>query len=158
MGAVYFYHLTESSLESTLPGLLDRARGQGWRVLVRGTDPDQLAQLDALLWQGPPESFRAHGMAGGPSDADQPILLGTQVGMEGFDCVMCIAGADLTAAEVATSKRACVLFDGHDESALSAARTQWKTLTGQGVAAQYWAQEDGRWTNKAESGGSDARA
>ena len=34
MGAVYFYHLTDSPLETTLPGLLDRARGQGWRVLV----------------------------------------------------------------------------------------------------------------------------
>ncbi|MEM1101745.1 MAG: DNA polymerase III subunit chi, partial [Pseudomonadota bacterium] len=35
--------------------------------------------------------------------------------------------------------------------AVARARVQWKALTGAGVAAQYWAQEDGRWTMKAES-------
>ena len=52
MGAVFFYELQGAPLETTLPMLLDKARGQGWRVLVRGTDPALLTQLDAALWQG----------------------------------------------------------------------------------------------------------
>ncbi|MBS1304139.1 DNA polymerase III subunit chi [Loktanella sp. SALINAS62] len=150
MGAVYFYHLTDSPLEQALPMLLDRARGQGWRVLVRGTDPARLALLDDALWQGPADAFRPHGMSGGPHDADQPVLLGIDTPADGFACVMSIDSAPLTAAEVGLSERACILFDGHDESALATARGQWKSLTDAGCAAQYWAQSDGTWTKKAE--------
>ncbi|MBU2358863.1 MAG: DNA polymerase III subunit chi, partial [Alphaproteobacteria bacterium] len=138
MGAVYFYHLTESPIDQALPQLVDRAAGQGWRVLIRGRRMPLLDRLDAVLWQGPPDNFRAHGMAG-DHDADQPILLGIDTPAEGFDCVMSVDGADLTAAEIATAARACVLFDGHDGDALQRARSQWKALTGAAVAAQYWA-------------------
>ena len=41
MGAAYFYHLTRRPLEETLPVLLDKARGAGWRVAVRGRDPER---------------------------------------------------------------------------------------------------------------------
>ncbi|MCB5198084.1 DNA polymerase III subunit chi [Loktanella sp. TSTF-M6] len=150
MGAVYFYHLTDSPLEQALPMLLDRARGQGWRVLVRGTDPDRLARLDEVLWQGPADGFRPHGLAGGPHDADQPILLGVDNPAGGFACVMSIDGAPLNATEVGLSDRACVLFDGHDGDALAIAREQWKTLTAAGCTAQYWAQDGGAWSKKAE--------
>ena len=50
MGAAYFYHLTETPLEATLPMLLDKARGAGWRVLVRGTDRALLERLDQVLY------------------------------------------------------------------------------------------------------------
>lgn len=152
MGAAYFYHLTDSPMEATLPMLLGKARGAGWRTLVRG--PDALVQrLDQMLWAGGQDDFLPHGIAGGPHDADQPILLGADVPAEGFACVMCVGGADVTPSEVGLSDRTCILFDGHDPEALANARTQWKTLTGAGVSAQYWAQDDGRWIKKAESGG-----
>ncbi|MBQ2263374.1 MAG: DNA polymerase III subunit chi [Loktanella sp.] len=148
MGAVFFYELQGSPLETTLPMLLDRARGQGWRVLVRGSDPALLARLDDLLWQGPVDAFLPHGLAGGPHDADQPILLG-DVPSDGFACVMAVGGADVTAKEAEALDRACILFDSQD-AAKARARVQWKTLTEAGIAAQYWAQEDGRWVKKAE--------
>lgn len=152
MGAVYFYHLTESPLDAALPMLVDRARGAGWRVLVRGSDRALLERLDALLWQGPPESFNAHGLAtGGPQDALQPVLLG-EAEATGFDCVMSIGGAGITAEEVAALERACVIFDGQDGAAVQVARGQWKALTDAGASAQYWAQDDGRWVKKAETG------
>ena len=151
MGAVYFYHLTESPLEAALPMLLDRALSQGWRTLVRGRDRGLLERLDAVLWEGPKDGFLPHGLAGGPHDADQPVLLGAEVAADGFDCVMSVDGADLSASEVGLCQRACVIFDGHDGEALARARGQWKALTGAAVAAQYWAQEDGRWVKKAET-------
>lgn len=149
MGAAFFYHLTENPLEATLPMLIGKARGAGWRVLVRGKDRDLLTRLDDVLWQGPEDGFLPHGMAGGPHDAEQPVLLG-DVPSAGFGCLMSVGGADVSADEVTALERTCILFDGHDGAALNVARGQWKALTDAGCAAQYWAQEDGRWTKKAE--------
>ena len=149
MGAAFFYHLTDSPLEATLPMLIGKARGAGWRVLVRGNDAALLKRLDEVLWQGPEDGFMPHGLAGGPHDGDQPVLLGDGPS-DGFACVMSVAGADVTPDEVAALERTCILFDGHDGTALQTARGQWKTLTEAGCAAQYWAQEAGRWTKKAE--------
>lgn len=151
MGAAYFYHLTDTPLDATLPMLIGKAREAGWRVLVRGTDPDLLKRLDEQLWQGADDGFLPHGLAGGAHDADQPVLLG-DVPSDGFACVMSVAGADVTPDEVGAAERICILFDGQDEAAVQTARGQWKTLTIAGCAAQYWAQEGGRWTKKAESG------
>lgn len=153
MGAVFFYELQGAPLETTLPMLLDKARGQGWRVLVRGTDPALLTQLDAALWLGPVDHFLPHGLAGGPHDADQPVLLGDLPATD-FACVMAVGGAAVTAEEAVQLARACILFDSA-EDAKAQARLQWKTLTDAGIAAQYWAQEDGRWVKKAER---DARS
>lgn len=149
MGLAYFYHLTDSPLEATLPMLVGKAQGAGWRVLIRGTDPVLLERLDRQLWQGAPDSFVPHGRAGGPHDDQQPVLLG-DVSCDGFACVMSVGGAQVTAEEVGALERVCILFDGHDGAALSQARSQWKVLTDAGCSAQYWAQEDGRWTKKAE--------
>ena len=151
MGAAYFYHLTESPLEATLPTLVEKSRAAGWRVLVRGREPVLLQRLDQVLWEKPVDSFLPHGMAGGPHDARQPVLLGVDVVAEGFDCLMSVGGADLTGAEVGLAERACILFDGADPDAVAHARTQWKALTGAVCAAQYWAQDGGRWTKKAEA-------
>ena len=149
MGAADFYQLKDSPLEATLPMLIGKARGAGWRVLVRGTDEVLLKRLDEVLWQGSEDGFLPHGLAGGPHDAEQPVLLG-DVPSDGFGCVMTVGGAEVSDAEVKALERVCILFDGFDDAALNAARGQWKTLTDAGCQAQYWAQEDGRWTKKAE--------
>jgi DNA polymerase-3 subunit chi len=153
MGAAYFYHLTGSPLEVTLPMLLDKALGAGWRVVVRGTSAERLDWLDEKLWLGPDEGFFPHGIAGGEFDADQPVLLSlTAERPNGADCIMAVDGAAVEATDVDGVERVCILFDGNDPEAVEAARGQWKELTGAGCAAQYWSQEDGRWTKKAESG------
>ena len=151
MGAAYFYHLTRRPLEETLPVLLEKARGAGWRIAVRGRDPERMAWLDDRLWQGPEESFPAHGLAGGPHDARQPVLL--TAGPEAAnapDCVMAVDGAAVSAEEVQALQRVCILFDGTDPEAVQHARTQWKSLTDAGCSAQYWSEESGRWEKKAE--------
>ena len=149
MGSAYFYQLKDSPLEATLPMLVGKARSAGWRVLVRGQDPALIKRLDELFWQGADDGFMPHGVAGGAHDADQPVLIG-DVPSDGFGCLMSVAGAAVSDAEVNAMERVCILFDGHDEAALDHARGQWKTLTDAGCSAQYWAQEDGRWTKKAE--------
>lgn len=155
MGAAYFYHLTRGPLEETLPMLLDRSRQAGWRVVVRGIDEGRLRYLDEKLWQGAEDSFLPHGLAGGPQDALQPVLLGADVTAEanGAACLMAVDGAPVSPEEVNGLDRVCILFNGLDEAAVQQARVQWKSLTDAGCAAQYWSEESGRWEKKAETGG-----
>ena len=152
MGDAYFYHLTDSPLEIALPMLIGKARQAGWKVVVRGREAEHIKWLDEKLWLGPDESFEPHGIAGGSFDADQPVLLTTGSDVPNdATCLMCVDGTDVTAEETGEMDRACVIFDGHNADAVAHARTQWKALTDAGVTAQYWAQESGRWTKKAES-------
>lgn len=151
MGSVFFYHLTRGPLDQTLPVLLEKARGAGWRIAVRGNDPDRMGWLDERLWQGSKDSFLAHGLQGGAHDALQPILLTTGADVANSpECVMAVDGAAVTADEVAALQRVCVLFDGTDPEAVQHARGQWKSLTDAGCSAQYWSEESGRWEKKAE--------
>ncbi|SEO68224.1 DNA polymerase III, chi subunit [Salinihabitans flavidus] len=153
MGSAYFYHLTRAPLEATLPLLIGKALAAGWRVAVRGRSSERMEWLDQKLWLQGDESFLPHGLAGGPHDADQPVLLTCEAALpNGAACVMAIDGAEVRPEEVEAVARVCILFDGHDEAAMTRAREQWKALTGAGCAAQYWSEETGRWEKKAESG------
>ncbi|MGH1368885.1 MAG: DNA polymerase III subunit chi [Maritimibacter sp.] len=150
MSEAFFYHMTETPLEVTLPILLSKARGAGWEVVVRALSEDRLRWLDERLWLDPVDGFLPHGIAGGPHDADQPILLTTQSQIAG--CLVSVDGAAVQADEVAATQRTMVLFDGNHEGAVEAARNQWRSLTSAGIKAKYWSQETGRWELKAESG------
>lgn len=144
MGAAYFYHLTASSAADTLRLLLPKALGAGWDVAVR-CPGEMAAALDEALWLG--EGFLPHGLAGGPHDADQPVLIGAEVA--GRACLMSLGGADVAPDDVSERERVCILFDGQDGAAVERARGQWKALTAAGCEAQYWAQDGGRWERKA---------
>lgn len=151
-GEVFFYHLTRTPLEQTLPVLLERCRANGWRVVVRGADEGRLSWLDEKLWLLGDDSFLPHGLSGGPHDALQPVLLTSDPTLRA-DCLMCVDGAAPDPTEVADMLRTCVLFDGLDDMAVQTARRHWKTLTDAGCKAVYWSQESGRWEKKADSGG-----
>ena len=153
MGAVFFYHLTRNPVEVTLPILLGKARGAGWRVAVRGRDPARLDWLDQRLWvSGPEQEFLPHGLAGHPHSEDQPILLTTEAEAPNRpDCVMALDGAIVEPQEVQALGRVCILFDGHSDEAVEQAREQWRSLTQAGCSAQYWSEESGRWEKKAEA-------
>ena len=153
MGAALFYHLTRGPLEQTLPQLLGKARAAGWRVAVRGTDAGRMEWLDDRLWLGADDGFLPHGLAGGPHDADQPVLLTTAPDLPNrAACLMAVDGAEVSPDEVGRLERVCILFDGNDPSAVERARGQWRALTHAGCAAQYWSEESGRWEKKAEAG------
>jgi DNA polymerase-3 subunit chi len=150
MGEVWFYHLTRTPLDDFLPTLLQRSVGQGWRVEVRGRDRDRMAWLDTALWVAGKEAFLPHGLAGGPHDAWQPVLLTTGPVAGDFNCLVAVDGADLQPAEMAPLARCCVVFDGNDAAATDHARDQWRLLTEAGIGAKYWAEEGGRWAMKRE--------
>ncbi len=148
-----FYHLTRSPAEALLPTLIAKSRDAGWRVELRGTDAGRMDRLDELLWQG--DGFLPHGLAGGPHDAAQPILLtvaGTAAGTAAANapaCIIAVDGAPVGADELAALDRLCILFDGNDPAAVDAARAQWRSLTAAGATAEYWSEAGGRWEKKA---------
>lgn len=147
---ILFYHLTRSTEEHTLRTLLDRALGQGWRVMIRGTDMAALQRLDARLWQHPADGFVPHGLEGGAHDADQPVLMGLGAIANGARGLILLDGAEVDDAEARGLERIWILFDGADEARVAAARGQWKRLTDAGLSAQYWSEESGKWAKKAE--------
>lgn len=149
MGAAYFYHLTKRPLEATLPVLIAKSLEAGWRVAVRAREASLLERLDQQLWLG--DGFLPHGLAGGQHDSEQPVLLTTGEPSNDPDCLISVDGADVSVREVEAKERICILFNGADPAAVEHARDQWRKLTEAGAEAQYWAEDQGRWTKKAES-------
>ena len=153
MGVAFFYQLTESSLAQTLPTLLGKALDAGWSVEVRGSNRSTLEALDKSLWLGAEDAFLAHGLSGGPHDADQPILLtDTATPFNDRNCLVAIDAAPVDMAELDSNDRVMVVFDGADGTSLQDARNKWRDWTKGGCEAQYWAQDFGKWVKKAESG------
>ena len=154
MSEVFFYHLTSSPLEQTLPQLLERSLQNKWRILVRSGEEAHVNWLDEKLWGGNSPQFLPHGVSGGAHDVDQPILL--TIGPDNTNAaqaLMLVSGAKTSADEVTKFKRVSLIFNGNDESAVQDARSEWKVLTDAGVAAKYWSQASGRWEMKAEKNG-----
>lgn len=149
---VFFYHMTRSPLEATLPVLLEKSVQAGWRVCVRGRDQAGLQRLDELLWTQKDDSFLPHGLSGGPHDADQPILLTCDLDITNrAEALISIDGAEIRPQDLAGKARVSVLFDGNDPDAVAHARSQWKAVTAAGCTAKYWSQENGPWEMKASS-------
>jgi DNA polymerase-3 subunit chi len=150
MAEVLFYHLTLSPLEAALPDLLHKSRGRGWKVLVRGGDADRLCWLDDRLWATGDADFLPHGLAGGPHDEAQPILLTTRAdNPNAADILFAVDQAEVSSDEADIFARVCLMFDGNDPVALDHARQQWRVLTEAGLPAKYWSQESGSWQQKA---------
>lgn len=149
MAEVFFYHLTESTLEDALPALLEKSLSRGWRVVVQTGSEERMDTLDAHLWTYRDDSFLGHGLDSDPRAADQPILLTTQGGNGNTAQVRFVVdGAEPPSLD--GYERAVFMFDGHDQQQLEFARAQWKALKGQGHAVTYWQQADARrWERKA---------
>ncbi len=153
MGEVRFYHLTELPLERVLPQMLSRTLERGQRAVVRGTSAERLGWLDRELWMWPEESFLPHGVEGDPDPGRQPVWLTTSVAVpNGAAALFLVDGAAAAPDEMAAMQVTAILFDGEDPVAVDAARSQWRAVTGAGLAAVYWAQEGGRWVKKHEAG------
>lgn len=151
---MFFYHLTRSGLEATLPGLLERTLARGWRAVVRTGLPERVAALDSLLWSYAEESFLPHGSAATGFPERQPVWItaGREIPNRA-EVLFLVDGAGAETGEMAALVRTVLLFDGRDADAVAAARADWRRATQAGLAATYWAEEDGRWVRRAEAGG-----
>ena len=143
---VDFYQLGAAAHESVIAAIAGRLLGDGQRLLVVAGDEGLLARLDRQLWDQGETSFLPHGIAGGSDDARQPILLSASDDAPNLARNILIADGEWRDAALGFD-RAFFLFDGET---LEAARLAWKLLAGrEGVERHYWANESGKWVEKA---------
>jgi DNA polymerase III subunit chi len=151
---VRFYHLQRARLEEVLPVILERCHQRAERVLVLAGSTERVEALAALLWTYRPDSFLPHGTARDGEAARQPIFLGTPDpetdNPNGAPVLILSDGARHP--RIGDFKLVCELFDGHDEAAVAAARTQWKACKEAGHAVVYFQQSDaGKWQETARA-------
>lgn len=148
MTDVFFYHLERQPLERVLPELVERSLSRGWRAVVQAGLPERVEALDDLLWTYKEESFIPHGTArDGHPDAQAVYLTAAEENPNGAKVRFLVDGAEC--ADIASYERVVYLFDGHDETAVAAARENWKRARSGGHAVTYWQQDErGQWQKK----------
>jgi DNA polymerase-3 subunit chi len=142
---VDFYQLGGAAPEQVIALLAGKVVEGDGRLLVVADDPAWLAKLDRLLWSEDADGFLPHGLAGGPDDARQPVLLSTSEDAPNQARNMLIADGQWRDSAL-TYDRAFFLFS---EERVDDARLAWKLLSGRDeVERRYWANEAGKWVNK----------
>ena len=143
---VDFYQLGETAPEQVIASLAEKVLAADGRLLIVAEDEAYLARLDRMLWDQGSASFLPHGVSGGADDARQPVLLSTGPDAANNARNLLIADGQWRDAAL-TYDRSFYLFDA---ASLEAARLAWKLLAGrEAVERRYWAQEGGKWVNKA---------
>ncbi len=143
-----FYQLGSVPLQQVIASLAEKLLQRDERLVVVAADDTQLARLDRLLWDQGPASFIPHGIAGGSEDSRQPILLSTTPDAANGARNLLIADGEWRDSALAFH-RAFYVFDSET---VENARSAWRSLaTHDEVERHYWANEDGRWVEKAGS-------
>ena len=148
MTDIRFYHLTRKTLEQALPELLEKTLERGWRAVVMAGSNERVEALTQHLWTYRPDSFLPHGNAKDGNTEMQPVWLTmADERPNGADVLFLTDGAQTTRADEYT--RVCEIFDGNDESAVTAARARWKVYKAAGHDVSYWQQGERGWTKEA---------
>ncbi|MBV8739458.1 MAG: DNA polymerase III subunit chi [Alphaproteobacteria bacterium] len=147
MANVGFYHLLSTPLERALPKLLERAREQGFVIVVRAGSAERVAQLDALLWTYEEASFLPHGSTRDGNPAAQPIWL-TDRDENPNRATMLVLVDGVEPGDLSSFSRCADIFDGNDESAVAAARERWRRAREAGHELTYWQQKAAGWERR----------
>ncbi len=149
MAEILFYHLTRSTMEDVLPGLVEKSVGRGWNAVIQSGSADRIAAIDNLLWTYRDESFLAHGAQRDGTEHLQPVWLTTgEDNPNGAEIRFLLDDGALDDPE--PYERFVYLFDGHDNTSLAHARNRWKFHKEKGHEITYWQQSDfGSWEKKA---------
>jgi DNA polymerase III subunit chi len=142
-----FYHLLATPLERALPRLLERARAQDYRVLIRAASSERVEHLNALLWTYDEASFLQHGSARDGNAQSQPIWLSEHAeNPNGAAMLVLVDGVE--AEDLSSFARVADLFDGNDPAAVEAARERWRRAKESGHTLTYWQQTASGWEKK----------
>jgi len=148
MAEIGFYHLMSTPLERALPRLLERARAQDLRIVVRAGSAERVEHLNSLLWTYDEASFLAHGAQRDGNAEAQPIFLSHRDdNPNGATVLFLVDGVE--AADLGDFARCLDLFDGSDPDAVEAARGRWRSAHAAGHTLTYWQQTAAGWEKKA---------
>jgi DNA polymerase III subunit chi len=144
---ISFYHLLTTPLDRALPRLLERARAEGYRVVVRGASANRVEHLNAVLWTYDEASFLPHGASRDGNAANQPIWLTHEDdNPNGATMLVLVDGAE--PGDLAPYTHCGDLFDGSDADAVEAARGRWRSAKAAGHTLTYWQQTGAGWEKK----------
>ncbi|CCW17167.1 DNA polymerase III chi subunit [Sphingobium indicum BiD32] len=139
---VDFYQLSRDPVDQVLPAIAARILSLGARLLVVADEPDRLERISAGLWNGPPDSFLAHGRAGEMGEGHQPILLATSCAAANGARHVALADG-LWRDEALDFDRAFYFFDA---DTIDGARASWRTLSKrEEVTPRFWRQDGRKW-------------
>jgi DNA polymerase III subunit chi len=142
---VGFYLSTQEPVERVLPLIARKALGAGERMLIVSGDEDLLGRVDRALWEQCPEDFLAHGRAGQPHAARQPLLLARDCSAENGARLVALADG-VWREEAQGFERAFLFFD---DAGRAAARRTWASLDGrEGFEREFHEHENGKWQQK----------
>lgn len=138
MTSIAFYHLTSSRLEQALPKLLEKAYGSGSRALVVAESEEQVELLNQQLWTHGHMSFLPHGAKADGNAERQPIYLSTTLAAPNAATLLFVT--DGRQVDSPPFERVFDLFDGQNDTAVTAARQRWSAYKAAGHALAYWRQ------------------
>jgi DNA polymerase-3 subunit chi len=146
---IAFYHLQTAPLERALPALLEKVLSAEKRAVVKLGSVERVEALNDVLWTYNNASFLPHGSAKDGNADKHPIwLTQNDENPNGSDVLILADGA--TSEDVAGYDRCLEMFDGTDDTAVTAARARWTEYKAAGHIVTYWQQTDqGGWEAKA---------
>lgn len=134
---VSLYHLTTTSVERTLPKLLEKIYTAGLRSLVLCDSQEHVRLYDTTLWTYSPGAFLPHGYTGTP--LDHPIWLSTNPQNKNNATVLILtAGQEDVSFD--SYSRCLDLFDGNESLSFMAAQKRRQNYQNQGYSVTYWKQ------------------
>jgi DNA polymerase-3 subunit chi len=148
LAEIGFYHLTRTPMEAALPKLLGRVLSQGGRAVIRVGSPERLAALDTSLWLSADPDWLPHGTPLTGNADLQPIWLTTEDDAPNAARFLFLVDGANTA-RTPEYDRVFDLFDGQDDSAVTAARARWSAAKAAGHSLAYWQQGERGWEKKA---------
>jgi DNA polymerase III subunit chi len=147
MAEIGFYHVLATPLDRALPRLLERAHGQGHRIVVRTGSAARTEHLNAVLWRYDEASFLPHGADRDGNPAAQPIwLTHRDENPNGASMLVLVDGVEI--GNCGVFARIADLFDGNDATAVEMARQRWRNARAAGHALTYWRQTVAGWERK----------
>ena len=153
---IQFYHLLSTSRERAVPSLMQKVLSSGSRAVLLLGSQTALKQMSDALWSHDPASFLPHGDASDGNEALQPIYLTLTDSNPNGANILCILDGSMPESVPGYAK-VLDMFDGTDESAVTAARARWAAYKAKGYALQYIRQQPGgSWKMEAEQAASAA--
>ena len=129
MTEIKFFTAVANPIRATA-GLVAKAYAQGRRVRVLTPDTQATKELDALLWELPPDGFLPHVALNSPLASETPIIIDHEATHEGVADVL----INLSATPPSFFARFERMFEivGSDEAVAAAGRDRWKFYKARG--------------------------
>lgn len=151
MTRIDFYHLQKTSIEDTLPKLLEKAYALDKKILVKIGNEERVEFLNTHLWTYDEQSFLPHGSKKDGNANMHPVWLTSQDDNPNDATILFLVdGAKAEIDKISSFERVLNIFDGNNQQSLNWSREFWKQLKSQDMECYYWQQDDrGAWQQKA---------